>query len=382
MKRELQIMISVGFTAALAITGAVILFREPKTYSENENRYLQAEAVPTWDTIQDGSWQEKITDYMSDQMPLRNGWTALQSKMQQCIGKKEIAGVLIGKDDYYFEKVTDADLSQSRLLANLQAVEALVDAMPQSKLYFLPAPTAGNICADRLPAFASYYAEDTRINLAFQTLRMYDCYNVDVRDALEEHDAAGEQLYYRTDHHWNTDGAFVAYQVYAQAAGLTPLAKESFDLQVVSESFRGTLDSKVLDSSGPTDAVAVPFALPDVKVTADGNSITVLDMGKLLEKDQYQVFFGGNYGQVTIETGAETGRSLLIFKDSYANCFVPFLLTHYDTITMIDLRYNDGSWTEQISATPDDVLVLYEMSNFCTDMNLSTVPAALEQLQQ
>lgn len=379
MKRDLQIMISVGFMAVLAITGAVILFKEPKTYSENENRYLQAEAAPTWDTIFDSSWQEKITEYMSDQMPMRDAWTALQSKMQQCIGKKEVAGVFIGKNDYYFEKVTEADLSHRRLLANVQAVEALIAAMPQSELYFMPAPTAGNICADNLPAFAPYYAEDTRINLAFQVLKMHDCHNVDVRGALEDHYAVGEQLYFRTDHHWNTDGAFVAYQVYAQAAGLTPMAKESLNLQVVSESFRGTLDSKVLDSSGPTDIVTVPFSLPDVKVTADGENISVLEMGKLLNKDQYQVFFGGNYGQVTIETGAETGRSLLIFKDSYANCFVPFLLTHYDTITMIDLRYNDGSWMELIHTAPDDVLVLYEMSNFCKDMNLSTVPVALEQ---
>ncbi len=379
MKRDLQILISVGFTAALAVTGTVMLLKEPKTYSENENRYLQAEAAPTWDTILDGSWQEKITEYMSDQMPMRDAWTALQSKMQQCMGKKDIAGVFIGRDDYYFEQVMEADLSHSRLLANVQAVEALIAAMPQSNLYFMPAPTAGNVCETNLPVYAPYYAEDTRMNLAFQVLRMHDCNNIDLRDAFTERTAAGEQLYYRTDHHWNTDGAYAAYQVYAQAAGLAPVAKEEFDLQVVSESFRGTLDSKVLDSSGPTDTVTVPFALPEVSITADGKNISVLEMGKLLEKDQYQVFFGGNYGELTIETGAGTGRTLLMFKDSYANCFVPFLLTHYDTITMIDLRYNDGTWTEQIGTGPDDVLVLYEMSNFCKDMNLSTVPVALGQ---
>ncbi len=379
MKRELQIIISVGFTAVLSITGAVILLKEPKTYSENENRYLQADAAPTWDTILDGSWQKNITDYMSDQMPMRDAWTALQSKMQQCIGKQEVAGVFIGKNDYYFEKVTGEDIINSRLLANVQAVETLQAAMPQSKLYFLPAPTAGNICSEYLPAYAPYYAEDSMMNLAFQVMKNHACTNVDVREELIARHAAGEQLYYRTDHHWNTEGAFAAYQMFAQAAGITPLTAEALDFRIVSESFRGTLDSKVLDSSGPTDTVTVPFSLPDVKVTADGNSISVLEMGKLLEKDQYQVFFGGNYGQVTIETGADTGRSLLIFKDSYANCFVPFLLTHYDTITMIDLRYNDGSWTEQINTAPDDVLVLYEMSNFCKDMNLSTVPAALGQ---
>ncbi|MBE6848235.1 MAG: hypothetical protein E7503_08965 [Ruminococcus sp.] len=377
MKRQLQTVFSVGIMAALTLTGGVMLLRTPRTYSENENRYLQSSAKPTWEGVLDGSWQEDITAYMSDQMPMRDTWTALQSKMQQWLGKKEIAGVYLGKDDFYFEKCTAADISHGRFAANVQAVAALAEALPQSSLYFLPAPTAGLICREALPSYAPYYDESGKMELAFGLLENRGCTVVDLRTDFAARTDSGEQLYYRTDHHWNTRGAFAAYEAFAQAAGLTAMTEEEADLKIISESFRGTLDAKVLDAAGPTDTVEVPFSLPKVQVTADGKPISVLEMSALHEKDQYKVFFGGNYGQVTVETAAGTGRSLLVFKDSYANCFVPFLLEHYDTVTMVDLRYNDGTWTELLAAAPDDVLVLYEMSNFCKDMNLSAVPSLL-----
>lgn len=377
MKRTIQTIVSVGVMAALTLTGGIIFLKTPRTYSENENRYLQASAKASWKTILDGSWQEDITDYMSDQMPLRDAWTAMQSKMQQWLGRSEIAGVYLGKNDYYFEICTDADIAHGRFVSNVQAVSALAEAMPQSKLYFMPAPTAAAVCSAYLPEHAPYYDEDGKMELAFFLLNNSGCTVVDLREVFAAYHARGEQLYYRTDHHWNTRGAYCAYEAFGEAAAFSPQTEEQLDLQIVSESFRGTLDSKVLDADCVADTVEIPFALPDVSVVADGQSIQVLDAAKLNEKDQYQVFFGGNYGQVTIETGAGTGKTLLVFKDSYANCFIPFLLTHYDTITMIDLRYNDGSWTEQVAAAPDDVLVLYEMSNFCQDMNLSTIPVLL-----
>lgn len=378
MKRQMQTIFSVGVMAVLSLTGLAVCLKTPRTYSENENRYLKTSAKPTWESVMDGSWQEDITEYMSDQMPLRDAWTALQSKMQQWLGRKEIAGVYLGEDDYYFEICTDEDISHGRVVSNIQAVNALAAAMPESRLYFMPAPTAGAVYAEYLPANAPYYDEAGKMELAASLLRDSGCTVIDLREVFAANSVQGEQLYYRTDHHWNTRGAYAAYDVFGQTAGFVPLTEKQLDLQIISESFRGTLDSKVLDAGGAADVVEVPFELPEVSVIADGQSISVLDMEKLGEKDQYQVFFGGNYGQVTIETGADTGRTLLVFKDSYANCFVPFLLTHYDAITMVDLRYNDGSWTELTASAPDDVLVLYEMSNFCKDMNLSAVPALLE----
>ena len=107
-------------------------------------------------------------------------------------------------------------------------------------------------------------------------------------------------------------------------------------------------------------------------VDCDGTvTDSLYDMTKLMEKDQYTLFQGGNWAKVTIETGVKNGRHLLLVKDSFANCFVPFLTEDYETITMLDLRYfNDPVEELMAEQGTTDVLILYELSNFAADSNL------------
>ena len=97
----------------------------------------------------------------------------------------------------------------------------------------------------------------------------------------------------------------------------------------------------------------------------------IYDLSKLEVKDQYAVYFGGNYGSLTITNpDAQTDRHLLILKDSYANSMVPYLIDGYAQITMIDLRYYNESVSELAAQDWDEILVCYEMSNFIKDKNL------------
>ena len=90
---------------------------------------------------------------------------------------------------------------------------------------------------------------------------------------------------------------------------------------------------------------------------------------KLSEKDQYQFFFGGNFGEVRISGGSGEG-TVVVLKDSFANCFVPFLLSDYENVIMIDCRYYPGSFRKLLEEeTPQDVLILYELNNFANDIN-------------
>jgi hypothetical protein len=106
-------------------------------------------------------------------------------------------------------------------------------------------------------------------------------------------------------------------------------------------------------------------------VTADGEPLDgFYDEDKLLEKDKYTYFLGGNYGEVVIETGKNTSRRLLVIKDSFANCFVPFLADDYDAIYMVDLRYYNQNMQGYLNDNGiTDVLMLYCVSNFITDKN-------------
>ena len=104
----------------------------------------------------------------------------------------------------------------------------------------------------------------------------------------------------------------------------------------------------------------------------NGKKSEIYHIDKLKEKDKYQVFFGGNYGVVSIENNeANNDKNLLIIKDSYANSFTPFLLKDYKTITIVDYRYFSGNLQSIVQSNNiTDVLVLYEMSNFMKDKNL------------
>jgi hypothetical protein len=38
-----------------------------------------------------------------------------------------------------------------------------------------------------------------------------------------------------------------------------------------------------------------------------------------------------------------TGRRLIVFKESFANAFIPFLTENYDEIIVVDFRYYEGN---------------------------------------
>ena len=149
------------------------------------------------------------------------------------------------------------------------------------------------------------------------------------------------------------------------------------DTREVCDDFLGTLYSKVLDKSavkkvsegGSLDTIKIPVLTGKVKVTADGRDIGMFDMNALKEKDKYRVFFGGNYGITDIKSGSND-RKLVVVKDSFANCFVPLLTEDYGEIVMIDMRYFSGN-IDMIAGAADEILFLYELSNFAGDSNIA-----------
>ena len=375
MAKSLKAALSVCFCAAIAATGLTLLIRKPRLYSENENRYLQQRPKLSAADIADGTWQNDITDYMSDQMPFRDTWTAMQAKTQLLLGKKDIGGVYIGKEGHYFEKITDDDLSRLRYQSNLDAVAAAAKFEPTVPFSVMFVPSAGTIQTQYLPDHAELYDAENLYALAQYSLQD-SCTLVDCSEGLKAH--KDEEIYYRTDHHWTTYGAWFGYQAFMESQGMTAKPFEQMNVHPISTSFYGTLYSKVLDADIIPDTVSLRYQPPQCSVTIDGQEAALYDMDALNAKDHYEVFFGGNFGEIRIQTQSSGGKSLLIFKDSYANCFVPYLLDDYSTITMIDLRYSDGSWKDRLLEQPDQVLFLYEISNFAQDANISAMAAALQ----
>lgn len=352
---------AVLFTAVLVVGGVLTVALPDRTFSENENRFLQKTPSVSGEAILDGTFQEELDAYMNDQFPLRDMWTLIGSAFKKATGRKDIGGAYLGKDGYYFEKVTENDMDMARYRRNLRLVDEFAAQHPDQAVDVMLIPSAGTVLADKLPDFAPLYDADALYTQAAQTLKNSTLR--DLRGALTEA-AAAEQVYYKTDHHWTTAGAAVAY------SALT--GKEAPALTTVSEDFYGTLYSKTLDAAATPDSVQLAPIADTVQATADGKPCDVYVRENLQVKDQYTVFFGGNHGLVTMTGGCDNSKTLLVIKDSFANCLAPMLTADYETVLMVDLRF----YVESVSALTaayevDDVLFLYEMSSFAGDRNLT-----------
>ena len=352
-----------GLFMSLFLLAVLTILLPAKTVSPTENRVLAQRPVLTAERIANGSFQTQLSNFLSDQIPFRTGWIRLNTVVKKAMGRRKINGVYLGDDHRYFSAFTDDDYASSRMLSVFRMLEAFQqEAGIPASVMLVPSP--GTILAEDLPNHAPYYDAEPVYAAAKQLL---SCDVLDLRQIFADSDT---DLYYHTDHHWTTRGAELAYAAYAEAAGLP---RRSFALQSVSDSFFGTLDSRVLDPAAVPDSIEAMELSGPVRITfGDGSTAdSPYFTEKLAEKDQYSYFFGGNHGIVTIETDAGTGKNLLVLKDSFANSFVPFLFVDYSKIVLLDLRYFDGSAAETVRQEQiTDLLVLYETSNFLTDSGI------------
>ena len=356
-RRELAPLIAIAVILLGLTVGS--LLTPDRAFSPNENRYLQQKPELTFRTLFSGDFTTKAEDYTSDQIALRDLWTGSRSAMQRAIGYKDISDTWLGADGHYFAKVTEDSFDQSNYEKNLDAVAQFFAANADKDCRILLAPTPAYVLQDKLPENCGFFNCGARFETARQMLgdtliKAESIWNV-------------EEPYYRTDHHWTAQGAYAAYTDWCEATGHT--AKD-YPLTAVSDSFRGTLYSKVLLPDSGYDTVSIAEDVTIRSMDCDGTVLgSIYDLNALEEKDHYKVYMGGNHAKTVIDTGAETGKSLLIVKDSFANSFIPYLAAEYDTITVLDLRYCREN-VQELASDNTDILVLYELTNFAADSNL------------
>jgi len=251
---------------------------------------------------------------------------------------------------------------------NLAAVQSLGERYP-GKVSFMLVPSASVLYPEDLPLAAPQMDEEGRIDEAQAALPAVQFLRV--TDALRAH--KDEYLYYRTDHHWTTLGAYYAYEQFCETQGLTPFDRGAHPVETA-ENFYGTHYSKARTWNAEPDTITwydLQNRLTIWNVTApgqptEGTQTGLYDTGKLDVYDKYAMFLHGNNGLSRVE-GDGTGK-ILVIKDSYANSFVPYLTANYAAIDVVDFRnYNYG--LDQLIADNDydAILVLYSYSSFTSD---------------
>lgn len=353
-----------------------------RLFSEYENRILASKPDFSLKDLFDGSYTEDYETYVTDQFVERDRWIFIKTMTDVLLGKKEINGVYLAKDKTLIEKHVPEDIKPEVVAQRLALLQRLVEwqeGRENGALHIMLVPTADNILTDMLPDHAAYYEQQ---ELLEQVREMAGSCAIDVTDSLQAH--REEYIYYGTDHHWTTRGAYYGYLAWAETVGMTPV---SYEAQAVSTDFLGTLHSKTnLPVKPDTMEAYLPVVLREAQGsgTSDGGAMQVyydfseesrdsLYEEKYLEtKNKYGYFLDDNHPFIRIETGAQDpaaeGKKLFVIKDSYANCFIPFLTEHYETIYVLDLRYYKAplfSLLEEYGAEENmDILVLYNVIHF------------------
>ena len=365
------------FLVMLGVICLVNLFSKDKEYSEKENRMLQQKPEISLYGIESGRWMKEYESYRSDQFVGRNFWVSLKTKVDLLAGKRESNGVFKGKDSYLLEDIKEPD--QEQLSQNLEAIKEFESGYQNVPFYVMLVPNAANVLSDKLPPFAVVEDQKQIFDDIQNELDEY-IHWVDVSQILKKHKS--EVIYYHTDHHWTTLGAYYAFQELAASMELDISKISTMKPYAVTNDFNGTLSATSGYETGYEEPIYIYASeqiedMPEVVVNyvnEKKKTATLYDTSKLEEKDKYAVFLGGNYPLIDIRTTADTTDRLLLIKDSYANCMIPFLTPYFREIVVVDPRYYYGDIKELMEENDfTSVLFLYNGNTFVEDNSISGV---------
>ena len=389
------------FLAFIFVLGALIFIIPDKEFSEQENRALQGlpqlqskfdgnlieriKAGKFLDKYFSGDFAEDVGDYYSDQFPARDFFVGLKGVTEIAMLKGENNDVVLGEDGYLLSRMDHPDIDN--VLKNYDASAAFANRMTEAGIpvTFAAAGRVIDIAEDKLPALypvdvlhrpweaLNDHAAQTHIaGSADYTDMLY----LDLCTPLKAASEAGDDVMYRTDHHWTTHGAYLAYVELMKLWGMEALPESAFTVEVVSDAFYGTAWRNA----------GMKWIEPDTmeyyRYEGDEDfTMTVHDDGSVFEgfydrsylekTDKYSSFISGNHAYVTIEkNGDENRERLLLVKDSFGHSLAPFLAYHFD-LEIIDLRYYKTSTSALALETGcDRVLLINNMDSLTSAATL------------
>ncbi|MDE6220755.1 MAG: hypothetical protein K2G51_10085 [Lachnospiraceae bacterium] len=367
IKRAVVCLICIGILSM----SVCFLISPKKDFSENENRYLTKLPTLSAKAVFDGTYTDSLNDWLADHFPQRDFFVGLKSRAEIASGRKEINHIYVATDDYLIEPYAKPQNTERIIDTLVKFYEKLNQT--ELDIHLMLVPTAVTVYSEKLPTYAP---------LSDQMATASAIYNasgipaIDCSDWLSSGASQG-QLYYRTDHHWTTLGAYYGYLAYCDAKELTPVPLESLIAQTVTEEFAGTLYSKVNDYSHQKDTITI-YTNPEDDLTVtyvDTGEVTdsLYNLDYLKEKDKYSLFLNNIHPLIEIENKAASSQDeLMLIKDSYANSIVPFLAHHYRKIYVFDTRYYRDGPSSFLSDHNriTDVLLLYNMNTLDGDTGI------------
>ena len=343
-----------------------------RDFSEMENRTLAQFPEFSWERLKSGKFTGELETYMADQIPLKDSLVTLKTDTDRMLLHNLQNGVYFGKDGYYLQNYKEYS---SQVEKNIGCVNELAAMCPDADISFMLVPNSISVMSNKLPSINTTEDQQKTIdkikNGLDSSVKLY-CPMEELKQAAKD----GTQVFYKTDHHWTSDGARVAFDGFMKFLGEDEL-KAEYDVKELKD-FTGTLYSKAPSAFSDKDTVKL-YTDKNNKLTVkyvseNKETDTIFDSSFENKKDKYASFFGGNYSIVEIKSeNAQQNKNVLILKDSYANCAMPYFTSMYSNVTMLDMRFyhmQKLSVAEYIKQNNiDKVILLYNVDFFNTDNN-------------
>ncbi len=360
-----QMILFLGF---IGVAFVVNLALPDTEFSEVENRYLQQFPDFSFDEFVFGDFTTDFEKYTSDQFFMRDSWMTIKSATELATGKGENNDVYYCENETLIEEFVAPEAE--KVVTDISYIEEFADNI-DVPVYFAIIPGVAEIWSDLLPKNAP---NDSQKDLIDEYYDRTTVETIDIYSVLNS--KKDEYIFYRTDHHWTSLGAYYGYTAIADAFGFEANPIENYTREVVSNEFLGTTYSTSgFTWTSPDEIETFVPEYDGLKVVnystgvpADGS---MYDYTYLEKKDKYAMFFGGVTPLLEIETGNTDKPSLLILRDSYTDSLSPFLLEHFSKISIIDLRYYNFPLSDYIvDNNIDNVLLCYSAANLAKDTNL------------
>ena len=275
------------FCLLLAVSALIGLLMPDRYYSEREKRTLTQKPKFTVADFISGKFSDNLESYLTDQVPLRDDRVTLKTYLELAVGKRESGGIYLCKDQYLMDKFTS--YSKKQLAANAAALADLQEKLAAEgvSMNTILVPVAAQVLADKLPA----YAPAADYAAIFQVLTDAGVDTVNVWSTLAAH--SGENIYYRTDHHSTSLGAYYAYCAWRD---IEPAAYE-WTQEVLCDDFYGTTWNKVSLPSVPAEEITAWYKHINRSVSYNNGQYetdSIYERKYLSGSDQYAVFLNSN----------------------------------------------------------------------------------------
>jgi hypothetical protein len=363
-RRLFDIALVVVLSAMILVGGILIFVLPSKDFSQEENRMLTTFPKFSFESLLSGEFTADIGSFYSDQFPFRDALVGFKANLELALLRCENNGVLVGEDGYLIDRLEYSEAEYKNLESGLRAIDKFIEYCEENgySAELALMPRAIDVMQSKIHPFF----DTTRADAAWNIVRSASVSYVDVLPELRARAEDGEYVWYKTDHHYTTLGAYYVYLALGKTLGYTPVSLDHFDKYTASESFHGTTYSASGIKWADYDTVEFYRYGGDTEVKlfdSLGNEIEsdgFYVKSYLEKKDKYSAFLGGNSARLSIKhTDGKERPTLLIVKDSFSHAIVPFLAIHFD-IELVDMRYYKSSAAKlALELAPDRVLVFY-----------------------